>query len=71
MTPDAGHICQNLYLDCEAIGAGTYAVATYHQQLMNRLVRGDGMHEFVIYLALIGEMWARWPRAIPAIHPAI
>ena len=29
---DAGHVCQNLYLACEAIGAGTCAVAAYHQQ---------------------------------------
>ena len=36
---DAGHVCQNLYLACEAIGAGTCAVAAYHQQLMDRLVR--------------------------------
>jgi SagB-type dehydrogenase family enzyme len=52
---DAGHVCQNLYLACEAIGAGTCAVAAYHQQLMDRLVRVDGMDEFVIYLAPVGK----------------
>ena len=35
---DAGHVCQNLYLACEAIGAGTCAVAAYHQPVMDRLV---------------------------------
>jgi SagB-type dehydrogenase family enzyme len=53
---DAGHVCQNLYLACEAIGAGTCAVAAYHQQLMDRLVRVDGHDEFVIYLAPVGKV---------------
>jgi SagB-type dehydrogenase family enzyme len=53
---DAGHVCQNLYLACEAIGAGTCAVAAYHQQLMDQLVRVDGSNEFVIYLAPVGKV---------------
>jgi SagB-type dehydrogenase family enzyme len=52
---DAGHVCQNLYLACRAIGAGTCAVAAYHQQLMDRLVQVDGQDEFVIYLAPVGK----------------
>jgi SagB-type dehydrogenase family enzyme len=52
---DAGHVCQNLYLACEAIRAGTCAVGAYHQQLMDRLVRVDGEDEFVIYLAPVGK----------------
>jgi SagB-type dehydrogenase family enzyme len=53
---DAGHVCQNLYLACEAIGAGTCAVAAYHQQLMDQLVRVDGEDEFVVYLAPVGKV---------------
>jgi SagB-type dehydrogenase family enzyme len=53
---DAGHVCQNLYLACEVIGAGTCAVAAYHQQLIDRLVQVDGRDEFVIYLAPVGRM---------------
>ena len=53
---DAGHVCQNLYLACAAIGAGTCAVAAYHQQLMDKLVRVDGEEEFVIYLAPVGKI---------------
>jgi len=53
---DAGHVCQNLYLACEAIGAGTCAVAAYHQQLMDGLVRVDGEEEFVVYLAPVGKV---------------
>jgi SagB-type dehydrogenase family enzyme len=52
---DAGHVCQNLYLACEAIGAGTCAVGAYHQQWMDRLVRVDGSDEFVVYLAPVGK----------------
>ena len=53
---DAGHVCQNLYLACEAIGAGTCAVAAYHQELMDRLVLVDGKDEFVMYLAPVGKL---------------
>jgi SagB-type dehydrogenase family enzyme len=53
---DAGHVCQNLYLACEAIHAGTCAVAAYHQQLMDRLVRVDGNDEFTIYMAPVGKV---------------
>ena len=53
---DAGHVCQNLYLACEAIRAGTCAVAAYHQQLMDQLVQVDGSNEFVIYLAPVGKV---------------
>ncbi len=53
---DAGHVCQNLYLACEAVGAGTCAVAAYHQTLMDKLLRLDGKDEFVIYLAPVGKV---------------
>jgi len=53
---DAGHVCQNLYLACEAIGAGTCAIAAYHQELMDRLLRVDGEDEFTIYLAPVGKV---------------
>jgi len=53
---DAGHVCQNLYLACEAISAGTCAVAAYDQELVDQLLRVDGKDEFVIYLAPVGKM---------------
>jgi SagB-type dehydrogenase family enzyme len=53
---DAGHVCQNLYLACEAISAGTCAVAAYDQELMDQLLRIDGKDEFVIYLAAAGKV---------------
>jgi SagB-type dehydrogenase family enzyme len=53
---DAGHVCQNLYLACEAISAGTCAVAAYDQELMDHLLKIDGKDEFVIYLAAVGKV---------------
>ncbi|MBN1908143.1 MAG: SagB/ThcOx family dehydrogenase [Pirellulales bacterium] len=53
---DAGHVCQNLYLACEAIGAGTCAVGAYHQTKVDRLFRLEGDDEFVVYLAPVGKV---------------
>ena len=53
---DAGHICQNLYLSCAAIKAGTCAVAAYNQDLMDSLLGVDGEDEFTIYLAPVGKI---------------
>ena len=53
---DAGHLCQNLYLACEAIGAGTCAIAAYHQKHMDQLLGVDGTEEFTFYLAPAGKI---------------
>ncbi len=52
---DVGHVAQNLYLACEAIGAGTCAVAAFDQDQMDRLIGLDGHDEFAIYLAPVGK----------------
>ena len=52
---DAGHVCENLYLACEAVSAGTCAVAAYDQEAMDFLLRLDGEDEFVVYLAPVGK----------------
>jgi SagB-type dehydrogenase family enzyme len=53
---DAGHVCQNLYLACEAIGAGTCAIAAYNQTLADDLLGVDGAEEFSIYMAPVGKI---------------
>jgi len=53
---DAGHVCQNLYLACEAIGAGTCAIAAYRQDLMDELLGVDGDEEFTVYIAPVGKV---------------
>ncbi len=52
---DAGHVCQNLYLCCEAIGAGTCAIGAYDQQACDALLGVDGRDEFVVYVAPVGK----------------
>ena len=53
---ESGHICQNLYLACEAIGAGTCAVGAYDQKKMDELLGVDGEEEFTIYVAPVGKV---------------
>ena len=53
---EAGHVCQNLYLACEAIGAGTCAIAAYDQERIDQLLRLDGQNEFTVYLASVGKI---------------
>jgi len=53
---DAGHVCQNLYLACEAIGAGTCAIGAYDQDAMDKLLGVDGRDEFTVYLAPAGKV---------------
>jgi SagB-type dehydrogenase family enzyme len=53
---DAGHVCQNLYLACENINAGTCAVAAYDQEEMDKVLGVDGQDEFVIYAAPVGKV---------------
>ncbi len=52
---DAGHVCQNLYLACEAIHAGSCAIAAYDQEAMDELIQVDGKEQFTIYLAPVGK----------------
>jgi SagB-type dehydrogenase family enzyme len=53
---DAGHVCQNLYLACEAIKSGTCAIAAYDQERMDELIGLDGQDEFTVYLAPVGKV---------------
>jgi len=52
---DSGHVCQNLYLACTAIHAGTCAVGAYNQAKMDALLGIDGVDEFTIYCAPVGK----------------
>ncbi len=53
---DAGHVCQNLYLACETIAAGTCAIAAYDQEELDELLGLDGEQEFAIYIASVGKV---------------
>ncbi len=52
---EAGHVCQNLYLAAESIGAGVCAMLAYNQVKMDALIGVDGKEEFAIYMAPVGK----------------
>jgi len=52
---DAGHVCQNLYLACEAIDCGTCGIAAYNQKLIDEFLNVDGKDEFSVYIAPVGK----------------
>ncbi len=51
---DAGHICQNLYLACTAMGLGCCAIGAFYDDEVNRIIGVDGMAESVVYIATVG-----------------
>ncbi len=53
---DSGHLCQNLYLASEAIGAGTCAIGAYDQVKMDAVLGVDGEDEFTVYVAPVGKI---------------
>jgi SagB-type dehydrogenase family enzyme len=53
---DAGHLCQNLYIACEAIDAGTCGIGAYDQKLMDAFLKADGENEFAVYMAPVGKV---------------
>jgi SagB-type dehydrogenase family enzyme len=53
---DAGHVCQNLYLAAEAMGAGACAVAAYDQEALDAVLDVDGRDEFAVYVATVGKI---------------
>ena len=52
---DAGHVCQNLYLAAEVVGAGVCAIGAYDDDRVNELLGLDGKDHFAIYLAAVGK----------------
>ncbi len=52
---DAGHVCQNLYLACEAIDAGCCAINAFDDDALNQFLDLDGKNRFAIYLAPAGH----------------
>lgn len=59
---DVGHVCENLYFACEAIGCGTCAIGAYDQVKMDGLLglssepTSDDGNEFVVYAATVGKV---------------
>ena len=54
---DAGHVCQNLYPLCEAIGDGTCVITSYYQEFADRVLGLDAEKNLPF-------IWHRWERVI-------
>lgn len=52
---DAGHVCQNLYLAAESIGAGACAIGAFEDDEVNRLLGLESPERFAIYIATVGK----------------
>ncbi len=53
---DAGHVGQNLYLACTALGLGTCAIAAFDMKICDTLFGLDGEEEFTVYVAPVGTI---------------
>lgn len=53
---DVGHIGQNLYLACTALGLGTCCLAAFDDETCAQLFELDGEEEFVVYVAPVGTI---------------
>ncbi|GBE00739.1 nitroreductase family protein [bacterium BMS3Abin08] len=52
---EAGHIAENLYLACEALGLGTCAIGAFFDDWVNSIIGVDGIEETIIYMATVGS----------------
>ena len=53
---DAGHVGENLYLACTALGLGTCAIAAFDRKNCDALFGLDGEEEFTIYACPVGTI---------------
>lgn len=53
---DSGHLCQNLYLACEALKLGTCAIGAYDQDLFDQLLNLNTEEELTVYVAPVGHI---------------
>lgn len=53
---DMGHVGENLYLACTALGLGTCGIGAYDQKLCDKTFRLDGEEEFTVYSQSVGTV---------------
>lgn len=53
---DLGHVGENLYLACTALGLGTCGIGAYDQALCDKTFCLDGEEEFVVYAETVGTV---------------
>ncbi len=52
---DAGHVAQNLYLACTALGLGCCAIGAFFDDEVNAVLDVDGEKEPAVYMATVGK----------------
>ena len=52
---DMGHVGENLYLGCAALGLGTCGIGAYDQKLCDSTFQLDGEEEFTLYTQTVGD----------------
>ena len=55
---DVGHVCQNLYLACEAAKLGTCAIISFDFDFCNNMLGLDGEEEYILYCSPVGTVSA-------------
>ena len=53
---DLGHVGENLYLACTALGLGTCGIGAYDQALCDKTFRLDGEEEYMVYAETVGTV---------------
>lgn len=53
---DVGHVGQNLYLGCTALGLGTCGIGAFSHDLCSQVFGLDGDDEFIVYTAPVGTV---------------
>ena len=53
---DVGHIGENLYLACEALGLGTCGIGAFEREFCNKLFNLDGEEEYIVYTSPVGTI---------------
>ena len=56
MMMDIGHVGENLYLACEALGLGTCGVGAFDRNISNGLFGLEGSQEYIVYAAPVGTV---------------
>ena len=65
---DAGHVGENLYLACTALGLGTCAIAAFDMEVCDAVFGLDGEEEFTVYACPVGTISAANQRAEKAFY---
>lgn len=55
---DVGHVGENLYLACAALGLGTCGIGAYDQALCDKTFQLDGEEEYTVYTQTVGTVKA-------------